>query len=567
MDVNYLSSDWEKMRSSTKSLIGYGIYGKGIFEHLKKLNKVLEEAEEDIAKYDVDGAISFSHTSQESTYQMLFEKFEILNHFTGKVGDLVDRTIDQPFYEDMDAFVSAMEEATISNYTTTNRIGATEMQTVGYEPVTVVEVPKTTVSLDDLLSGGNFYSNQMQLEYEEWKKVNPDQDLSQSEFQLARVNMRAFEYESIRDHQENKEFWTQIGALVVIVGVTLLCPPAGLVLGAAYGVMELNSAVSGEDWVSGRELGTGERWFRGLLAPLDILPVGVFSRFAANGTKLGRLTDHVGSAAMKSGIKEGVQQGTNQIGNIVDGSAKYIPSRLASANAATGDHVPVDVLKQAAGDELNSAVSSVPPSLNIPSTRKISDWADDVVEVNKNVPDTPSNKADDMVRQTDNAEIPVREISPEDRAKLDQWAYPPDEQKYLQYKEVYDNPQYYNQENGAINWPSNNGFDGESYPEVLPAGTVIDRYGGPEGIFVSPANVPYEQRALALHSDEAPYHKYRLVEPFEVQAGKIAEWFGRPGGGIQYYLGDLEVYNDKLGIMEKATVEKLIELGYITEIF
>ena len=125
----------------------------------------------------------------------------------------------------------------------------------------------------------------MKLEYEAWKELNPDQDFSQKEYQQAIVNTRAFGYESIRDTQENKEFWFQIGALVVIVGTTLICPPAGIALGAAYGAYELTSALSGKDLVSGRELDTSERWVRGLLAPLDIVPgAGVaVTKFAGSG--------------------------------------------------------------------------------------------------------------------------------------------------------------------------------------------------------------------------------------------------------------------------------------------
>lgn len=33
--------------------------------------------------------------------------------------------------------------------------------------------------------------------------------------------------------------------------------------------LELSSAVSGKDWISGRELGTAECWTRGLLAPVE----------------------------------------------------------------------------------------------------------------------------------------------------------------------------------------------------------------------------------------------------------------------------------------------------------
>jgi hypothetical protein len=107
--------------------------------------------------------------------------------------------------------------------------------------------------------------------------------------------------------QESKESWVQRGALVVILGTTLICPPAGLALGGAYGGMELGSAVSGKDWVAGRELGTGERWFRGLLAPLDILPgVGTIAKFSGVA-RLAKVGDGMGQVATT--IRTGFQQG------------------------------------------------------------------------------------------------------------------------------------------------------------------------------------------------------------------------------------------------------------------
>ena len=114
------------MKDGIGDLIGLGRWGKGMIDELKDLSDILEDAESDIAKYDVDGATTSQHSSQKSKYQGLFEDFDVLHNFSGKVGDIVDRTIDQPFYEDMDAFVAAMRDLSISNYTTTNLIASTE---------------------------------------------------------------------------------------------------------------------------------------------------------------------------------------------------------------------------------------------------------------------------------------------------------------------------------------------------------------------------------------------------------------------------------------------------------
>ncbi|WP_082025073.1 hypothetical protein, partial [Neobacillus jeddahensis] len=339
MDVKYIPSDWDKMKDGIGDLIGLGRWGKGMIDNLKDVSDNLEDAEETIANYDSDGVITFQHTSQKSKYQGLYEDFEILHDFAGKVGDIVDRTIDQPFYEDMDAFVEAMRDLSISNYTTENRLGVTETQFVyaGYGPAQSFEVPKTEVSLDDLFSGDNFYAEQMKLEYDAWHELNPDEDFSQAEYQQAIVNTRAFEYESIRNQQEDKEFWGQIGALVVIVGATLICPPAGLALGAAYGAMELSSAVSGKDWISGRELGTGERWFRGLLAPLDIVPgVSGLTKFSST-VRLAHLGENIGGIGLRTGVKQSFSEGVNHIDNMVRTAGQQSVTRLKSASAAIKD--------------------------------------------------------------------------------------------------------------------------------------------------------------------------------------------------------------------------------------
>jgi predicted ribonuclease toxin of YeeF-YezG toxin-antitoxin module len=366
MDVKYIPSDWEKMKDGIGDLIGLGRWGKGMIDTLKDLSNNLEDAESDIANYDSDGVITFHHTSQKSRYQGLFEDFKVLHGFTGKVGDIVDRTIDQPFYEDMDAFVEAMRDLTISNYTTTNRVGATETQYVyaGYGPAQSFEVPKTEVSLDDLFSGDNYYASQMKLEYDAWKELNPDEDFSQKEYQQAVLNTRAFEYESIRNQQEDKEFWVQIGALVVIVGATLICPPAGIALGAAYGAMELSSAVSGKDWVSGRQLGTSERWFRGLLAPLDIVPgVSGLTKFSST-VRLASVGDNIGQLGLKTGAQGSFRQGVIHIDNMVKTAGQQSITRLKSASAAILDTTNVMKNKLAkdtleAGRLVDSAVTQM----------------------------------------------------------------------------------------------------------------------------------------------------------------------------------------------------------------
>ncbi|WP_246823379.1 CdiA family toxin C-terminal domain-containing protein [Terribacillus saccharophilus] len=315
MDVKYRSSQWDKTKDSLRNLIGLGVWGKGMIDTMKDITDNLDEASEKVAKYDSDGVVSFSYTSDKDKYQRLFEDFKVLEDFSGNVGDIVEDTIDQPFYEDIDTFVQKVRDSSISNYTTSNHIGATETIPISYYgSYQEYETEKTEITIDDILSGDNYYADQIKTSFEEWKVQNPDEDISYEDYRTAAVNTRAFEYESIEDGQFTKEFWVNIAALVVIIGVTVVCPPAGAVLGAAYATVEMGSAISGQDWASGRELDTSERWTRGLLAPLDVLPVGnAVTSFAGTARTTSKVIDVGQSASKVNRTNAAVQQADNVI--------------------------------------------------------------------------------------------------------------------------------------------------------------------------------------------------------------------------------------------------------------
>ncbi|KYC98002.1 TNT domain-containing protein [Heyndrickxia sporothermodurans] len=585
MDVKYIPSDWEKMKDGIGDLIGLGRWGKGMIDDLKDITDNLEDAESDIASLDSDGVISFHHTSQKDKFQHLYEDFEVLHRFTGKVGDIVDRTIDQPFYEDIDAFVEAMRDLTPSNYTTKNRIGATEVKVAyaGYGQQQTFEVPKAEVSIDDIFNGDNYYAEQMKLEFEAWKELNPDQDFSQKEYQLAAVNTHAFEYESIRNQQESKEFWGQIAALVVIVGVSLVCPPAGIALGAVYGTFELSSAVSGKDWISGRELGTGERVFRGLLSPLDIIP-GVSSITKFSGTvRLAHLGD-MGKFSIKTGIKSSIKDGAAHIGNMVETAGKMSATRLKSASSAikNGGTAIKNKVVEDAKDIGRLVGTGINKMTNIIPSRKLGFAADGMGDVgHAHIPVDEArvvgNEKGDVVSRIDSGSVgnknfnevstgfETRGYRPQPGERLitkEEWKalhrkqrmeanYPKPIVHEKNYDAIKSNPKYYTPE-GEINWPPDRGVLGK--PEVITVnpGTIIDRFGYEGGTFVSPYGIPYEMRALAPETYLKPYNVYVVAKPVEVQAGKIAPWFDEPGLGMQYELND--------------SVKNLIEQGVLRRV-
>jgi hypothetical protein len=354
VDVKYRSSQWDKTKDSLRNLIGLGVWGKGMIDTMKDITDNLDEASEKVAKYDSDGVVSFSYTSDKDKYQRLFEDFKVLEDFSGSVGDIVEDTIDQPFYEDIDAFVQKVRDSSISNYTTSNHIGATETIPISYYgSYQEYESEKTEITIDDILSGDNYYADQIKASFEEWKVQNPDEDISYEDYRTAAVNTRAFEYESIEDGQFTKEFWVNIAALVVIVGVTVVCPPAGAVLGAAYATVEMGSAISGQDWASGRELDTSERWTRGLLAPLDVLPIGsAVTSFTGTARTTSRVVD-LGSLLNKtklsSSLTDNISNQTSQVLRLVGTAGQQTSTRLRSAAHTVTN--TTNILKNKLGEE------------------------------------------------------------------------------------------------------------------------------------------------------------------------------------------------------------------------
>lgn len=318
MDVKYKESEWDKSKNALGTLVGLGVWGKGVIDQLKKINTNFEDAQNDIRKDDRDGVISFSFTDMESKYQTLFEKIEVLHDYAGDAGNMVERVIDEPFYKDIDKFVEKMENLSIDGYETKNTIGATTIITTGgYDyggyGATTTTVPKDKIKLSDIMAGDNFFADNLKAQFAEYSKQNPDQEFTYEQYQSAVSSSRAFEYDSIRDGQQNLELWRDIGAAIVIIGVSIVCPPAGLALGIAYGTLELTSAATGKDWMTGREMDGTERATRGAFALLDIIPGVKGIRAFSTATKAGGLALDAAQAGSKLTLRQTAKQGLSHV--------------------------------------------------------------------------------------------------------------------------------------------------------------------------------------------------------------------------------------------------------------
>ncbi|MBL7810897.1 MAG: TNT domain-containing protein [Bacteroidetes bacterium] len=94
--------------------------------------------------------------------------------------------------------------------------------------------------------------------------------------------------------------------------------------------------------------------------------------------------------------------------------------------------------------------------------------------------------------------------------------------------------------NGII-FPPNNGavsvLKRTLDPKDFKGHLIIDRYGSTSGKFTSPANTPFEKRALPNSYLSLKPQQYKVLKPItNVEEGQIIPWFGQPGLGVQYKL-------------------------------
>ncbi|HEM3598939.1 TPA: TNT domain-containing protein, partial [Streptococcus suis] len=147
-------------------------------------------------------------------------------------------------------------------------------------------------------------------------------------------------------------------------------------------------------------------------------------------------------------------------------------------------------------------------------------------------------------------------IEPIDRVKLGDWTYPPEIELYLTNKNVYDNPDYFNQITGNVIYPGSpesalgrvdgsvhkDGFlNGESRESVLLPGTKINRIGSNlTGRYFSPEGATFGEKALPPFMKSQPNSDYIVLKEIPTKEGIVAPWFDETGLGIQY-LTDLTI--------------------------
>ncbi|MEV4319317.1 TNT domain-containing protein [Actinocrispum sp. NPDC049592] len=87
--------------------------------------------------------------------------------------------------------------------------------------------------------------------------------------------------------------------------------------------------------------------------------------------------------------------------------------------------------------------------------------------------------------------------------------------------------------------------------EILPPGTIIDRFGTEEGRVFAAESTAFSRRSLPPSHLRAGYRRYRVARALPVWKGFSAAWFAQSGGGVRYRT----VY----------PAADLVAFGYLTE--
>lgn len=539
--------------------------------------------------------LGIDYTSREKDIDRLLEGHGTLHRYIDVLNCYVDDKLDQPLKKDFKKNATeTISRIHLEDFEVDNTLGLTENNYItggmGYAG-TMVEQEKAKLTFADFIgtSDGKADGNGLHMaytngsvedfasifaaQYEAMKAsgaLGEDNNLTQQEF------LEQFYRQGEFTHDSSNPFLNFVSS---VLDITIIKP-----------VIE---ACTGEDLITGEDLTDMERGLKVVFAMVDLVTLGgaiAATKISEIGLKEGLKA--FGKTALIDFAGNTAACGVGALGETFDWPVPVTMMLSLAAGITVSISGNKLLFKNADGIEIGSK------TLSDAEVKKIGDVLDEGLDINfvsEDLNNILKNKGvtleefnalrlRDVSTLSEEERVMLREIgeqltederlkligkstwdkivnsiSSEDRKKIQGWKFTPSDELYIKYKEIYDNPKYYNQKTGEIHWPPNDGFkEGSKCKKVIPADTLFKRYGANNGEFLGNSVDSFESRALAPHSEGAEIHYYQLVEDYEFTTGKAAPWFGSEGGAQQYV-----VYKPD---GSKYTIKELEEAGIIEDV-
>lgn len=539
--------------------------------------------------------LGIDYTSRKKDIDRLLEGHGTLHRYIDVLNCYVDDKLDQPLKKDFKKNATeTISRIHLEDFEVDNTLGLTENNYItggmGYAG-TMVEQEKAKLTFADFIgtSDGKADGNGLHMaytngsvedfasifaaQYEAMKAsgaLGEDNNLTQQEF------LEQFYRQGEFTHDSSNPFLNFVSS---VLDITIIKP--------------IIEACTGEDLITGEDLTDMERGLKVVFAMVDLVTLGgaiAATKFSEMGLKEGLKA--FGKTALIDFAGNTAACGVGALGETFDWPVPITMMLSLAAGITVSISGNKLLFKNADGIEIGSK------TLSDAEVKKIGDVLDEGLDINfvsEDLNNILKNKGvtleefnalrlQDVSTLTEEERVMLREIgeqltederlkligkstwdkivnsiSSEDRKKIQGWKFTPSDELYIKYKEIYDNPKYYNQKTGEIHWPPNDGFkEGSKCKKVIPADTLFKRYGANNGEFLGNSVDSFESRALAPHSEGAEIHYYQLVEDYEFTTGKAAPWFGSEGGAQQYV-----VYKPD---GSKYTIKELEEAGIIEDV-
>ena len=539
--------------------------------------------------------LGIDYTSRKKDIDRLLEGHGTLHRYIDVLNCYVDDKLDQPLKKDFKKNATeTISRIHLEDFEVDNTLGLTENNYItggmGYAG-TMVEQEKAKLAFADFIGtsdgkadGNGFhmaytngsvedFASIFAAQYEAMKAsgaLGEDNNLTQQEF------LEQFYRQGEFTHDSSNPFLNFVSS---VLDITIIKP--------------IIEACTGEDLITGEDLTDMERGLKVVFAVVDLVTLGgaiAATKFSEMGLKEGLKA--FGKTALIDFAGNTAACGVGALGETFDWPVPITMMLSLAAGITVSISGNKLLFKNADGIEIGSK------TLSDAEVKKIGDVLDEGLDINFVSEDlnnilknkgvtleefnalrlrdvsTLSEEERVMLRKigeqlTEDERLKligkstwdkiVNSISSEDRKKIQGWKFTPSDELYIKYKEIYDNPKYYNQKTGEIHWPPNDGFkEGSKCKKVIPTDTLFKRYGANNGEFLGNSVDSFESRALAPHSEGAEIHYYQLVEDYEFTTGKAAPWFGSEGGAQQYV-----VYKPD---GSKYTIKELEETGIIEDV-